>query len=220
MKREAVEAGIEAQRIKKNFEDGVDGYTEEMVKEAEKSYQDAMDKFATAYADAESVGEDLGDGLSDGMDNKRSSLFSKARSLVSGIISAMRKEADSHSPARKTIDFGEDLGEGAEIGIDRSTDDAQKAATRQASAILDAYSVQEDRWSDSPAQHRRPAGNTSRDRPERSYSCPGRSSDKILAAIERGQILTIDGDTLVGATAGKMDNTLGQRRALVARGAL
>jgi tRNA U34 2-thiouridine synthase MnmA/TrmU len=44
--------------------------------------------------------------------------------------------------------------------------------------------------------------------------------DKILAAIERGQILTIDGKALVGATAGNMDNTLGQRRALAARGAL
>jgi phage-related protein len=44
--------------------------------------------------------------------------------------------------------------------------------------------------------------------------------DKILEAIERGQVLTIDGAKLVGATAGQMDSTLGQRRALVARGAV
>ena len=44
--------------------------------------------------------------------------------------------------------------------------------------------------------------------------------DKILAAIERGQVLTIDGTALVGATAGRYDSTLGQRRALAARGAL
>lgn len=44
--------------------------------------------------------------------------------------------------------------------------------------------------------------------------------DKILAAIERGQILTIDGSALVGATAGHMDSALGQRRALAARGAV
>lgn len=44
--------------------------------------------------------------------------------------------------------------------------------------------------------------------------------DKILAAIERGQVLTIDGDALVGATADRYDSTLGQRRALAARGAL
>lgn len=220
LKREAVEAGIEAKRIKKNFEDGVVGYTEEMVKEAEKGYQDAMDEFATAYADAESVGEDLGKGLNAGMDNKRSSLFSKARSLVSGIISAMRKEADSHSPARKTIDFGEDLGEGAEIGIDNKTRDVKNAATRQAEAILDAYNAQETEGqqalrnvADQQATRAATAQNVA-------MATQGDRLDKILAAIERGQILTIDGDTLVGATAGKMDNTLGQRRALVARGAL
>ena len=44
--------------------------------------------------------------------------------------------------------------------------------------------------------------------------------DKILAAIERGQIIAIDGDALVGATADRFDRALGQRRALVARGAL
>ncbi len=44
--------------------------------------------------------------------------------------------------------------------------------------------------------------------------------DAILAAIERGQVIALDGKTLVGATAAGYDNTLGQRRALVARGAL
>ena len=44
--------------------------------------------------------------------------------------------------------------------------------------------------------------------------------DKILAAIERGQILTIDGKQLIGATADGYDMKLGQRRALAARGAL
>jgi hypothetical protein len=44
--------------------------------------------------------------------------------------------------------------------------------------------------------------------------------DKILAAIERGQIIAIDGDALVGATADRIDRALGQRRILAARGAV
>jgi Na+-transporting NADH:ubiquinone oxidoreductase subunit NqrA len=48
----------------------------------------------------------------------------------------------------------------------------------------------------------------------------GAKLDRILAAIERGQVLMIDGDALVGATANKMDNKLGQRRVLAARGAV
>ena len=44
--------------------------------------------------------------------------------------------------------------------------------------------------------------------------------DRILAAIEQGQILTIDGAALVGATSNRMDSALGRRRALAARGAI
>jgi phage-related minor tail protein len=44
--------------------------------------------------------------------------------------------------------------------------------------------------------------------------------DSILAAIERGQVLLLDGEALVGATADRMDNALGIRRTLAARGAL
>lgn len=44
--------------------------------------------------------------------------------------------------------------------------------------------------------------------------------DKILDALEKGQVLTIDGRALVGATATRMDTALGQRRALAARGAM
>jgi hypothetical protein len=44
--------------------------------------------------------------------------------------------------------------------------------------------------------------------------------DRILEAIERGQVLTIDKNLLVGGTATDYDMKLGQRRALAARGAL
>lgn len=215
---EAVEAGRKADLTKKNFEDGVDGYTKEMVTEAEKGYKDAMGEFESAYADAEGVGKDLGDGLSGGMEKKRGGLLSKARSLVTGIISAMRDEADSHSPARKTVDFGEDVGEGAEIGIERKTKDVKKAATRQAVAMLDAYNEQEinaQRALRSVADQRAASQAAAQTAASNSPML-----DKILAAIEKGQVLTIDGDTLVGATASKMDGALGRRRSLAARGAL
>ena len=220
LKKEAIDAGLEAERTKENFEKGVDGYTKEMVDQANKGYEDAMGAFEKAYADAYGVGGDLGDGLSGGMENKRSSLVSKARSLVSGIISAMRKEADSNSPAQKTIDFGEDMGEGAEIGIDNKTKDVARAGQRQAAALIDAYSSQEITGQTALRNiaDNRAAQQTAGQ--QAAAAAQGDRLDKILAAIERGQILTIDGDTLVGATANKMDNTLGQRRALVARGAL
>ena len=218
--KEAIDAGVEADRTKRNFENGVNGYTKQMVTEAEKAYKDALYKFSTAYADAEGVGEDLGAGLSGGMENKRSSLLTKARSLVTGIINAMRKEADSHSPARKTIDFGEDVGEGAEIGIDNKTKDVKRAATDQASAILDAYRAEE-------VNAQRALRSVAEQQTARHTS--GQMSaatanlgilEEILGAIRDGKRIFIDGDTLVGATADKMDNALGRRRALTSRGAI
>lgn len=217
---EAVEAGRKADLTKQNFENGVNGFTKEMVTEAEKGYEDAMKEFSTAYADAEGVGKDMGKGMSKGMENERGGLLKKAKSLVTGIISAMRKEADSHSPARKTIDFGEDVGEGAEIGIENKTKDVKKAATNQAAEVLDAYRTQEvdaQKALRSVAEQQT-ARQTSAQMTAAASNGP--LLEKILVAIEKGQILTIDGDALVGATANSMDNALGRRRALAARGAL
>ena len=135
---EAIQAGRKAELFRRNFEAGVDGYTEDMVKEAEEAYAETLDEFSTAYADAHLVGEDLGAGLEEGMESKRSTLYSKASSIVTGILKSMRTTADSHSPSRKTIAFGEDVGEGAEIGIENKTKDVKKAATSQAEAILEA----------------------------------------------------------------------------------
>lgn len=218
--QEAVDMGVAAERTKKNFERGVEGYTKEMVDEAEKGYQDAMDAYAQAYADAESVGEDLGDGLRDGMETKRSGLLNKAKSLVQGIIDAMRQEADSHSPSKKTINLGEDMGEGAEIGIENKTKDVAMAARRQISTTLDAYRAEE---SDGQMTLRSLAETHAARYSSEStaaFANYGEKLDKILDALEKGQVLTIDGRALVGATATRMDTALGQRRALAARGAM
>ncbi len=218
--REAIDAGIEAERIKKNFENGVAGYTEEMVKEAEQSYQETMDAYATAYADAEAVGEDLGGGMVKGMENKRPSLLQKAKDLVKGIISAMRKEADSHSPSRKTIAFGEDVGEGPVIGIQRKTKDAKKAATEQVAAIMDAYKAP-----DVAVQHTfRNISDRQADRYTVNQMTAATANstvlEEILSAIKAGHVLVLDGDTLVGGTANRMDRKLGHLRVLAERGAL
>lgn len=132
LRKEAIDAGIEAERIKKNFEDGIDGYTKEMVEEAEKSAKEAISKFAHAKADAELAGEDLSDGFASGIERKKKAIISKATEAVKAAIEAARKAADSHSPSRKMIALGEDMGEGAEIGLDNTTKDVAKAGARMA----------------------------------------------------------------------------------------
>lgn len=221
LKREADDAGVEAARLKKNYENGVKGYTKEMVEEAEKGYKDAMAKFNRAYADAYGVGESLGSGLISGLASKTAAIAAKAANSVTAAIAAARKAADSHSPSRKMIALGEDLGEGAEIGMKNSTKGIVATAKDQMAQIMKAYTEPQDV----------PGQAVYRDIQQRAYQAQAQSYqatagstaaklDKILAAIERGQVLTIDGDQLVGATADRLDNKLGQRRQLAARGAL
>lgn len=218
--KEAIDAGLKAELTKANFEKGVDGYTEEMVKEAETNYQKALKEFETAYADAEAVGEDMTEGMTAGAENKRPSLLSKARSLVEGFLSAAREAADSHSPSRKAIKIFEDIGEGAEIGVENKTDDVAAAGHRQATALLDAYSEQEAAGQRAlrHVAEQQVAAYSANSIQAASTTAP--LLEKILEAIEKGQVLTIDGDTLVGATADRMDNALGRRRVLATRGAI
>lgn len=126
--KEAVDTGIEAKRIKQNFENGVDGYTEDMVKESEQAHTDAMNAWVDAYNEANGIGKDIGDGLGNGMNSKKSTLVAKAKSLIDSIWASMKQAADSHSPSRKTMALGGDIGKGLEIGIDKSTYNTEKAA--------------------------------------------------------------------------------------------
>lgn len=124
----AVDAGLAAAQTKKNYEDGVEGYTEEMVKESEDAYDEALEAWADVYDGAHDVGEDLGGGLKAGMEGTVPGLIAKAKNIISNIWKAMRKEADSHSPSKKTMRLGGDMGEGLEIGMEDSSKDTEKAA--------------------------------------------------------------------------------------------
>ena len=221
LKQEAIDAGLAAADTKKKFEDGVAGYTEEMVKEAGENYSRMLNKFATAYNDATGVGEDIGAGLADGMENKRQSAISKVKSIVSSIIAAARKAADSHSPSRKMIDFGEDMGEGTEIGLENRTKNLLATARKQVDDLMGTYAdAGEDIGQTAFTTVSRQTANREAQAYQSALNGNADKLDKILKAIEKGQVLTIDGKQLVGHTATMYDNELGRRRALAARGAL
>ena len=217
---EAREAGEKAVWTREQFEKGVSGFTKEMVTEAETGYKKALGHFASAYSDAYGLGENFGQGLADGIKIKNGAVGAAAIAQIREAVKAAKKEAEINSPSRKTREIGEGLGEGAEVGIKNTTKDVKRAATKQASAILDAYSEQEVKGQKAlrgvaDQQAVRQAG--AQQAASASYSP---MLERILAAIEQGQVLAIDGDALVGATADKMDNALGRRRALTSRGAI
>ena len=155
------------------------------------------------------------------MEGTRPALVQRARGIVQGIINAFREEADSHSPSRKMIAFGEDMGDGAEIGLENKTDDVLKAAEEQVRGVLDVYSGEDDDVARS-VLHTVSLQDAARQAQSYETATSGTASrlDSILAAIERGQVLLIDGDILVGATADKMNRKLGQIQLLTEKGAI
>lgn len=165
-----------------------------------------------------SVGSDLVTGLWNGINNKLTWLKNKISSFTSSVLDGIKSFFGVNSPSRETMWIGDMLDQGLAEGIVDGAKAPMRAMQRVSAGVLDAA-----------------AGDVGGLSFERSLSRPRTSAvamtamtdnsmlgklDQILQAIERGQILTIDRKTLIGATATDYDNTLGQRRALAARGAL
>lgn len=95
---EAYEAGVAAEQTKFNFMQGVSGYTQEMVDEAQQAYEDAMAAFSTAYTDAHAVGSSIGSGVSDGISLSTGDAILKIRRLVKDTVNAGLSEVETYRP--------------------------------------------------------------------------------------------------------------------------
>lgn len=169
------------------------------------------------------IGGNLISGLWNGINNKLTWLKNKIKGFTDSVLSSIKNFFGVHSPARssgnlKTTDWiGEMLDEGLAVGLDDNVGAPIEAAKRVSGNVLDAAA----NGIDGLSINKRLNGPTS------SQAAAAAANgglfdklDRILSAIERGQVLTIDGDALVGATAARYDSQLGMRRALAARGAM
>lgn len=187
--------------------------------------KDAVKKMVTTVTDTvkslpekmKNIGKDLVEGLWKGIKNMGNWIKEKVTGFASGLLNGFRDNFDIHSPSRETEWMGEMLGEGLAQGISNNASSPLSALSSLSEDMLDEVEGMN--------------GLTLQRRLEHTFSGADASAgaapsgllaklDSILAAIERGQILTIDGTTLVGSTISTYDNKLGQRRALAARGAL
>ena len=138
----AKDAELAAKDEKEGFEKGLEGFTEESVKEAEEGYKKLMAAYEKAYDDAYSVGSDTGEGLFAGLKSKENPILKLAGNIGSGIEQAIRKALDSHSPARKLVAVGEDADDGLIVGMKNNEGDVIKAAENVAESMVDAYGEQ------------------------------------------------------------------------------
>jgi phage-related protein len=167
--------------------------------------------------DIASVGKELIKGLWNGIKDMTSWITGKLEGFGKSVLSGIKSFFGIKSPSRVFRDeVGKMLAEGMAVGIEDNADKPLEAMTDLSRDLLGEADAVNGLTLERRLQHTFAA-------PESLSSAEtgilGRL-DKILTAIERGQILTLDGDSLVGGTADRMDGRLGQRRALVARGAV
>lgn len=162
------------------------------------------------------IGRNLIEGLWNGIKNMGQWIKNKIKGFTDGVLSDIKNFFGIKSPSKETEWMGEMLDEGLAQGV-----------TKHASAPVSAMRTLTDDMLAQDAAfnglnlNRRLSQNFGAESPATAASSGLMTKlDKILAAIERGQILTIDGKSLVGSTINAYDSKLGQRRALAERGAL
>ena len=164
------------------------------------------------------MGRNIIQGMINGITGMVSNLYSSIKNALSGLVTKAKNALGINSPSRVFVDeVGAGIPEGIAMGIEDHMDDPVKAVQQVNSGMLRAAGgevggIQLERRLTQTAAASAPASILG--------SGVADKLDRILAAIQDGKVLTIDGNALVGATAGRYDQTLGKRRALAARGAL
>jgi phage-related protein len=139
----------------------------------------------------------------------------KLKTVGDGIVKGFKKIFDIHSPSRVMAGIGEMLDEGLAAGIEDNAGAAVDAFGKLSDDMLDEAGALDGLTLErrmnhtfSPSDAATPADGISA------------KLDRIYQAILRGQVIMLDGKTLVGSTADRYDTELGQRRVLAERGAL
>lgn len=213
--RSATAADVYARYLRTNFENGVAGFTEPMVLEAEQAADELWEKLGTAPSKALKFGQDVGDGMVKGMESKRKSVYDTAESIANGMFRRLRAVTQTHSPSRKMEGVFRDIWAGAEVGTKKSEkpilahtqDLAEKILNIDAAAKMPALALQRITQQDQAA--RVAAYQAATTAPGTPLGDLSAKLDLILAAIDRGQIIALDGDKIVGGTVERMNAELG-----------
>ena len=198
----------------------VEQWGSNMVSKAKEAMQKlitgAVDTLKALPGKVLSIGGDLVSGLWNGITNKLSWLKDKISGFASSVLGSIKDFFGVHSPSKETAWIGDMLDQGLAEGMLDNMKDPVKAMQRVAGGVMDAATGMDGLGVERGLQTRRSAAAVAQ--ASATTGLAGKL-DLILAAIERGQLITIDGKQLIGATADGYDNALGQRRVLAARGA-
>lgn len=159
------------------------------------------------------IGKNIVKGIWDGICAMGDWLWKKFTGWCDDLLGWAMKILGIHSPSRVFRDqIGKNIGLGMAEGIEDSMGAVQDAVGNLGDTAINGIDLERELQNRSVQQATI----------QHTFMTDSVAAklDSILAAIEKGQVLMLDGKTLVGSTAGAYDNALGKRRALVAAGAL
>lgn len=159
------------------------------------------------------AGVQLIEGLIEGMLNF--DIKGALKKVGDSVVKGFKKVFDIHSPSRVMAGIGELLDEGLAVGIEEGAKAPVNALDKLSAEMVDSTEGLGNISLERRMLHSfDPAGTTN------PADGIGAKLDQIYKAILSGQIIMLDGKTLVGSTATRYDTELGQRRVLAERGAL
>lgn len=165
-----------------------------------------------------SIGENLIRGLWQGIKNMMSWLWDKVSNFGGTLIGWFEDLFGINSPSKVFAEIGKFLDQGLAEGLLDHMNDPIKAAKKMAEGVLDGAQDMDGFALENNLRQR--SVQMAAEVTAKSDSTMLGKLDKILTAIEKGQVLSLDGKQLVGGTVAAYDNALGQRRMLAARGAI
>lgn len=196
--------------------DGIAAAAPNVLVAAQGIYNTIVDTITALPDKMLEIGGNLVEGLWNGINNMTDWVLEKINGFGDSVLSGIKSFFGIASPSKEMAQIGKFLDEGLAQGIANNMRDPIRAAQDMAKDVLGATEI------DGPALERSLQINGSRAEAATAANSITMLDklDKILSAIEKGQVIALDGKKLVGGTAALYDNALGQRRVLAGRGAI
>lgn len=192
-----------------------------IAKSTDEEFADFIHQFdkntAAAYSAGKNWGKQSGAGIVDGMDSKESAIKKAGARAARALAKAFTNILEIKSPSRLFGRFARFSAQGYINDFERMTPRMAETSAKGAKAIAESFDPQLgnklstlDRSLRGPSQASTSAASTA-------ANTLMSKLDTIVAAIKAGRVILLDGDTLVGATADRMDATLGQKAVTTGR---
>ena len=125
-----------AENYRKNYEDGMVGYTAEGLEEAEAAAEELGRIWEDASNDAKEAGINIAKGLARGIKEKVTEVDEAAGYVAFSALSKMKNVAQIASPSKVTTSYGEYIDDGLIVGLKLKMQDVSRAASQIADAVL------------------------------------------------------------------------------------